>query len=168
MRCYWCQEWEGTPSEYHEHYKVCPKKVCPRCGGTNIFFFRVDEIECITCRHQWKVEEAPPPEEEKVVPSKTFKTEEEFRDWLRKQKLTAEPRPRTGLFKNGDRVGSYFETDEGIEVDLIDTETWLIRDETLVEVEGKVEEPLETPVEAPEEVVEEETPVEEAGEVSEE
>jgi len=30
-------------------------------------------------------------------------------------------------------------------------ETWLIRDETLVEVEGKVEEPLETPVEASEE-----------------
>jgi len=107
-----------------------------------------------------KVEEAPPAEE-KVVPSKTFKTEEEFRDWLRKHKLTAEPRPGTGLFKNGDRVGSYFETDEGIEVDLIDAKTWLIRDATYMAVEGeeeaaRVEVPLETPVETPQE-----TPVEE-------
>jgi len=106
-----------------------------------------------------KVEEASPAEE-KVVTSKTFKTEEEFRGWLREQKLTAEPRPGTGLFKNGDRAGSYFETDEGIEVDLIDAETWLIRDATYMAVEGeeeaaRVEAPLETPVEAPQEVVEE-------------
>jgi len=169
MKCPWGCRWEGTAAEYNEHYKICPKKVCPRCNSTNVFFIRVDEIECITCGHQWKkgkarkVEEAP---EEKAVTSKTFKTEEEFRDWLRKQKLTAEPRPGTGLFKNGDRVGTYFETDEGIEVDLIDAETWLIRDETYVEVEGKVEEPSQTPVEAPEEFVKEtseETP-EEAGE----
>ena len=175
MKCYWGCGWEGTASQYNEHYNICSAKVCPKCGSKNTFFFRVDEIECITCGHQWKkgevpkVKEEPPPEEEKVVPSKTFKTEEEFRGWLRKQRLTAEPRPGTGLFKNGDRVGSYFETDEGIEVDLIDAETWLIRDETYVEVEGKVEEPLQTPVEAPEDVVEEtseETP-EEAREPSE-
>jgi len=99
MKCYWGCGWEGTTSQYNEHYDICPAKVCPKCGSTNIFFFRVDEIECITCGHQWKrgevvkVEEAPPAGEEK---------------------------------------------------------TWLIRDETLVEVEGSVEEPLETP----EEVVE--------------
>ena len=168
MECPWGCGWEGTASQYSEHYAICPAKVCPKCGSRNIFFFRVDKIECITCGHQWKkgeapkVEEAPPPEE-KVVTSKTFKTEEEFRGWLREQKLTAEPRPGTGLFKNGDRVGTYSETDEGIEVDLIDAETWLIRDETYVEVEGKVEEPLETPVEVVEETSEE-TPVEEVGE----
>jgi len=156
MECPWGCGWEGTAAEYNEHYKICPKKVCPRCNSANVFFIQVDEIECITCGHQWKKGEAPKaeeasPPEEKVVTSKTFETEEEFRDWLGKQKLTAEPRPGTELFRNGDRVGTYFETDEGIEVDLIDAETWLIRDETYVEVEGEVEEPLQTPVEAPEE-----------------
>ena len=162
MKCPWCEEWEGPAAEYHKHYKECPAKVCPKCGSTNIFFYQKDAIECLTCGHRWKKGEVPkleeaPPEKEKIT--KTFKTEDEFRAWLAEQKLTAEPRPGTGIFKNGDRVASYFETKEGIEVDLIDAETWLVRDETLVEVEGRVEEPLETPVEAPEE-----TPVEEAGE----
>jgi len=118
MKCPWGCGWEGTASQYSEHYDICPAKVCPRCGGTSIFFFRVDEIECITCGHRWKkgevvkVEEAPPVEE-KVVTSKTFKTEEEFRGWLREQKLTAEPPPHAGLFKGDKRVGSYFETSEG-------------------------------------------------------
>ncbi|MCL6579246.1 MAG: hypothetical protein K6T73_07650 [Candidatus Bathyarchaeota archaeon] len=105
------------------------QKFVPSAGAQIFSFFRVDEIECITCGHQWKKGEVPKVEEEKVIISKTFKTEEEFRDWLRKHKLTAEPRPGTGLFKNGDRVGSYFETDEGIQVDLAeDAKTWLIRD----------------------------------------
>jgi len=108
MKCAWGCGWEGTATEYTEHYKICPKKVCPRCSSTNVFFIRVDEIQCIVCGHTWKKGEV---EEER---------------------------------------------------------TWLIRDKTLVEVEGRVEEPLETPVEAPEEFVEDETPVGEAGEASEE
>jgi len=90
MKCPWGYGWEGSPSQYAEHYNECPAKVCPRCGSTKIFFYRVDEIECLQCSNKWKkgeapkVEEAPPPKEEKVVTSKTFKTEEEFRDWLRK------------------------------------------------------------------------------------
>jgi hypothetical protein len=69
------------------------QKFVPSAGAPIFSFFELDEIECLQCGNKWKkgevpkVEEAPPPEEEKVVPSKTFKTEEEFRDWLRKQKL---------------------------------------------------------------------------------
>jgi len=96
VKCYWGCGWEGTLSQYSQHYNICPAKVCPRCGGTNIFFLRVDEIECITCGHQWK-------KREEVKTKETLPAEEE--------------------------------------------KTWLIRDETLVEVEGIVEEPLETPVE---------------------
>jgi len=40
---------------------------------------------------------------------------------------------------------------KGEEKPVEEEKTWLIRDEALVEVEGRVEEPLETPVEAPEE-----------------
>jgi len=115
MKCPWGCGWEGTPSQYSEHYNECPAKVCPKCGSTNIFFFRVDEIQCIVCGHTWKkgevpkVEEAPPVDEER---------------------------------------------------------TWLIRNKTLVETEGRVEEPLETPEEVVEETSEE-TP-EEADEPSEE
>jgi ribosomal protein L37AE/L43A len=159
MKCYWGCGWEGTPSQYSEHYNICPAKVCPKCGSTNIFFYRVDEIECLQCGNKWKKGEVPKVEEEKVITSKTFKTEEEFRDWLRKHKLTAEPRPGTGLFKNGDRVGSYFETDEGIQVDLAeDAKTWLIRDEVFVEVEAGEEMMVEKPIETPVEETGEETP----------
>ena len=111
MKCPWGCGWEGTAAKYNEHYKICPKKVCPRCNSTNVFFIRVDEIQCIVCGYTWKKGEVPKVEE-------TLPVEEE--------------------------------------------RTWLIRDKTLVEVEGKVEEPLETPVEVVEETSEE-TP-EEAGE----
>lgn len=59
----------------------------------------------------------------------------------------------------GDRVGSYFETDEGIQVDLAeDAKTWLIRDEVFVEVEAGEEMMVEKPIETPVEETGEETP----------
>jgi hypothetical protein len=72
------------------------------------------------------LEEKPEVEEEKLAP-KIFKTEEEFRGWLEKQGLTAEPRPHAGLFKNDKRVGFYFETSEGIQVVVAeDAKTWFV------------------------------------------
>lgn len=112
------------------------------------------------CGNKWprkKVPEAPeiPSEvsvEEEKLTSKIFKTEEEFRGWLERQGLTAEPRPHAGLFRDGKCVGSCFETSEGIQVVLAeDAKTWLIGDEVFVEVEAgeeaMVEKPIETPVE---------------------
>jgi ribosomal protein L37AE/L43A len=72
MKCPWGCEWEGLAAEYTAHYKICPKKVCPSCNSTNVFFIRVDEIECITCGHTWKkgetleIDEAPQAEEERT------------------------------------------------------------------------------------------------------
>ena len=43
--------------------------------------------------------------------------------------------------------GRKWSKEKPVEEETLEEETWLIRDETLVEVEGKVEEPLETPVE---------------------
>jgi len=103
MKCAWGCGWEGTAAEYNEHYKICPKKVCPRCNSTNVFLVRTDEIECITCGYRWKKGEVPKAEEAPQV-------EEE--------------------------------------------KTWLIRNETLLETEGTVEEPLQTPVETSKEDVE--------------
>lgn len=65
----------------------------------------------------------------------------------------------TGLFKDDKRVGSYFETAEGIQVDLAeDAKTWLIRDEVFVEVEAGEEMMVEKPIETPVEETGEETP----------
>lgn len=71
--------------------------------------------------------------------------------WLAENGLTAEARPGTGIFRGEDRVASYFETDEGIEVDLLDMKTWLYRNATFMKVETSngltLEAPVETPVE---------------------
>jgi len=53
------------------------QKFAPSARAQIFSFFRVDEIECITCGHRWKkgeipkVEEAPPPEE-KLVDTETW------------------------------------------------------------------------------------------------
>jgi len=99
-----------------------------------------------------KVEEAKKPEKAKERYRKSFKTEDEFREWLRKQGIKATPRPYTQLYKSEKQVGIYFETAEGFEVELgEDAETWLIRDETYLKVEPAneevtLEQPLETPI----------------------
>jgi len=167
LTCPWGCGWQGPADEYLKHYDKCPSRVCPKCGSSNIFFYRKDAIECLTCGNKWlrkKFPEAPeistevPVEEEKLAP-KIFKTEEEFRGWLEKQGLTAEPRPHAGLFKGDKCVGSYFETSEGIQVVLAeDAKTWLIRDEVFVEVEAGEEAMVEKPIETPVEETGEETP----------
>lgn len=171
MKCPWECGWEGPPEEYAKHYDECPNKICPECGSTQIFFYKKDHLQCLVCGNKWKKGEIPklkeaPPKKEKIT--KTFKTEEEFRAWLTEENLTAEPRPGTGIFKNGDRVASYFETEKGIEVDLIDTDTWLYRDGAFLKVETEegvsLEAPLELPEEAPVEEATEEVETEEAGE----
>jgi hypothetical protein len=121
----------------------------------------------LTCGNKWprkKVPETPEipaevsVEEEKLAPE-IFKTEEEFRGWLEKHGLIAEPRPHAGLFKDDKCVGSYFETSEGIQVVLAeDAKTWLIRDEVFVEVEAGEEKMVEKPIETPVEETGEETP----------
>jgi len=148
--------WQGPADEYLKHYDECPARVCPKCGSSNIFFYRRDALECLTCGNRWPrkrvaLEEKPEVEEEKLTP-RIFKTEEEFRVWLEKHGLTAEPRPHAGLLKDDKQVGTYFETSEGIHVALTgDAKTWLIRDDVFVEVEAgeeaMVEKPMETPVE---------------------
>jgi len=163
--CPWGCGWKGSAIDYSEHYDECPARVCPKCGSTDVLFYRKEAIECLTCGNRWPrkevpeapeipaevpVEEKPEVKDEELAP-KIFKTEEEFRSWLEKHGVTAEPRPHAGLFKDDKRVGSYFETAEGIQVDLAeDAKTWLIRDEVFVEVEAgeeaMVEKPLETPV----------------------
>jgi len=160
MKCPWGCGWQGLADEYLRHYDGCPSRVCPKCGSSNISFYRKDSLECLTCGNKWprkKVPETPEMpsqvsvEDEKLAP-KIFKTEEEFRGWLEKHGLTAEPRPNAGLFKDDKRVGSYFETSDGIQVALTeDAKTWLIRDDVFMEVEADeqkmVEKPIETPVE---------------------
>ena len=104
-----------------------------------------------------KVEDPKKPEKAKERYRKSFKTEDEFREWLRKQGIKATPRPYTQLYKNEKQVGIYFETAEGFEVELgEDAETWLIRDETYLKVEPAneevtLEQPLETPIKKEEE-----------------
>jgi hypothetical protein len=95
-----------------------------------------------------RLEEKTEVEEGKLVP-RIFKTEEEFRVWLEKHGLTAEPRPHAGLFKDDKCVGSYFETSDGIQVALTeDAKTWLIRDKVFVEVEAEEENMVEKPMRA--------------------
>jgi len=125
---------------------------CPECKSTNIFFqAEKDEYECLSCGYKWP--KGKPPEvvevekEKLVLEPRIFETEEEFHAWLEREGLTAE---YGGLFKNDECVATYFKTAKGIEVVPEDTGTWLIRDKTLVEVEGKVEEPLELPEEVSE------------------
>ena len=197
MLCPWCN-WKGTPEEYLKHFDVCKKRIEWTSGKKpemapeehNEFVHKqlkkiLDEEKAQREIETAKTQETPieppitepetvaeavePPEKEEHI-IKTFKTEDAFRAWLSEKKLIAEPRPRTGIFKGEDRVASYFETKEGIEVDLVDSETWLYRDGVFmkVEIDGEA---METPVEAPEEGVEEtseETSVEEAGGPSEE
>ena len=147
MECPFGCGWEGE--EFSEHFNVCPAKVCPHCGSTNVFFIRVDKIECVQCKHTWPKPPQAPPEKEHII--KTFKTEDEFRAWLSEQKLTAEPLPGTGILKGEDRVASYFETKEGIEVDLVNSNTWRYTNDVFMKVETEegvaLEEIIETPVE---------------------
>lgn len=154
MKCPWECGWEGPPEKYAKHYDECPNKICPKCGSTQIFFYKKDHLQCLVCGNKQKKGEIPklkeaPPEKERII--KTFKTEEEFHAWLTEQGLTAEPRPGTGILKGEDRVASYFETKEGIEVDLINSETWLYTNDVFMKVETEegvtLEEPIETPVE---------------------
>jgi len=153
LKCPWGCGWKGSAEEYSKHYDECPARVCPKCRSSNIFFYRKDALECLKCGNKWPRKEVPVEEKPEKPAQKIFKTEEEFRSWLKRQGLTAEPEPRKGLFKNGKRVGSYFETSEGVQVDLAeDAKTWLIRDKVFVEVEAAdeeamVEKPIETPVE---------------------
>lgn len=148
MKCPFGCGWEGPEEKYLQHFDKCPNKVCPECGSNNTFFLAVDKIECISCGHIWPKSKAPPKKEI----FKTFKTENEFMTWLAENGLTAEARPGTGIFRGEDHVASYLDTKEGIEVDLVNAETWRIRNETFLKIETEnglalVEEPVETPVE---------------------
>lgn len=153
LMCPWGCGWQGPAEEYSKHYDECPVRVCPKCGSSNIFFYRRDALECLTCGNKWPRKDVPVEEKPEKPAPKIFKTEEEFHGWLERQGLTAEPESNAGLFKNGKRVGSYFETSEGVQVDLAeDAKTWLIRDKVFVKVEAAdeeamVEKPIETPVE---------------------
>ena len=147
MKCPWTCGWEGKTELYIKHLEKCPKYPGAKkilAHEEKVYEFLEEEVAKVKAGEE-KLEV----EEEKKKHSKVFKSWEEFLDWLAKQGITAEPRPHTGLYKDDKRVGAYFETSEGIRVDLVeDAETWLIRDKVFVEVEGKVEEPLQTPVEA--------------------
>jgi len=148
LKCPWGCGWQGPADEYSKHYDECPARVCPKCGSSNISFYRKDAIECLTCGNRWprkmvRLKEKTEVEEGKLAP-RIFKTEEEFRGWLEKHGLTAEPRPHAGLFKDDKCVGSYFETSDGIQVALTeDAKTWLIRDKVFVEVEAEEENMVE-------------------------
>ena len=157
MECPWGCGWKGDPSEYLKHLETCPKHPDaqkPPSQDEKVHKF----LEKVAAEEVVEGPAETPVEEEKLAP-KIFKTEEEFRSWLEKHGITAEPRPMTGLFKDDKRVGSYFETAEGIQVDLAeDAKTWLIRDEVFVEVEAGEEMMVEKPIETPVEETGEETP----------
>jgi len=153
---------------------------CPDCGSTNIFYdYRVKEYSCLSCGRKWLREKAI---EKKVAEELTEYGKEKLPlilDKLRAmQKITGMVREedlyyavRTAVTRPGfDEVIGYLirkgevfaprphflkTTEEAPP----EEKTYLIRDETMMEVEAEEGVTLESPLE---------TPVEEAGQVSEE